>query len=220
MAGSWEIRQQHHQMILGILHTETTTMAWSLGFRNLQIPGQIIPTTGCPFDHARNDIAKHFLSTPCEYLCYLDSDVIPPPDAYIRLMRHRLPIVSGIYCRRSHPAGVPVMMKPIGQWVTQYPTDKLFEVDVVGAGCLCIHRSVMERMQATPQRKAKRWFDWRVDEKGILPTEQCLSEDFSFCIRAKAEFGYRVMIDPSIMCKHVGLAEAGYGSFGPCVAIP
>ena len=128
------------------------------------------------------------LARGLEYLFCLDSDVVTPPDTILRLQSHRQPIISGVYFRRSQPfvanlangqpVGIPVMQKN-GGWCIDYPPNSVIEVDVVGAGCLLIHRSVFENMPH--QRPGKPWFDWRVDMQEHLPREKCLSEDFTFC---------------------------------------
>lgn len=215
MPGSWEIQNQQ-SVLAAVLHTDNTTIAWSFGLRNLQIPGQIIGLAGMPYDMARNVACMKALECGASHIFFLDSDVIPPPDAVLRLMAHKLPIVSGVYCRRSHPAGVPVMMKPLGQWITQFPANSLIEVDVVGAGCLLIHRSVLETLP--PQSPGKHWFDWRVDQQGNRPKEECLSEDFTFMMHAK-KYGYKTIVDTSIICRHVGFAQAGLGTFTPMESI-
>src|SRR3990167_9080572 len=143
MGGAWE---QQGSVLVGILHVEQTTVAWALGLRNLQIPGQIMPVTGMPFDHGRNTICMKALECGADYVYMLDSDVVPPPDAILRLMAHKQPLISGLYCRRSPPAGVPVMMRPVGQWITQWTPNAVIEVDVVGAGCMLIHRSILENL--------------------------------------------------------------------------
>ncbi len=181
MPSAWDWKQAN-QVVTCVLHVENVTFHWSLGFRRLQLPGpEPIGVTGLPFDHARNEACKTAKESGCEWLFFLDSDVIPPPDAVLRLMAHRKPIVSGVYFRRSHPAGVPVMMKPLGHWLVNYPTNALIEVDVVGAGCLLIHRSVLETLPPQRPQEGKTFFDWRVDCKGVMPPEECLSEDFTFC---------------------------------------
>lgn len=218
MSGAWEVKAAS-RVLCAILHVDQTTIAWSFGLRNLQIPGHVVGLAGMPFDMARNSACNHCLSGPYEWLFFLDSDVIPPNDAVYRLMRHRLPIVSGIYCRRSPPAGVPVMIRG-GQWVTEYPPNSIIDVDVVGAGCLLIHRSVLENLPPADEKRGKRWFDWRVDMRGIgvYPEAECMSEDFVFCLHAR-KHGYKINVDTSIMCRHVGLAQSTYANFSPCEAV-
>lgn len=214
MAASWEILAQR-KVLVAILHTETVTVGWALGLRNLQVPGHVLVLSGMPYDHARNAACEHALREGYESVFMLDSDVIPPPDAILRLMAHKTDIVSGVYCRRSPPHGVVVAIKD-GQWVSRYPEpgeNPVIEVDLVGAGCLLMSRRFLENMP--PLRPGKRWFDWRVDMAGHLPPDMpCLSEDFCLMHHARVA-GYKVLLDTSVRCKHVGLAEAGLGSFLP-----
>lgn len=210
---SWELIS-NPSVVCAIIHTEVTSIAWAEGFRKLIIPGPHqgpLLLAGMPYDHARNAACHHFLASGAEWLFFLDSDVIPPPDAVPRLLRHGHPLISGMYARRSPPHAIPVMLRG-GVWLTEYPRGQVIPVDLVGAGCLLIHRMVLERLP--PQRPGKHWFDWRVDMKGILPDGQCLSEDFTMCVHAK-QHGFQVYVDTSVHCKHVGLAEAVHGGFGP-----
>ncbi len=214
---AWDERAAN-QVLCAILHVETTTMAWSLGFRNLVIPGTVLPISGMPFDHARNSACQAALDRKVEWLFFLDSDVVPPRDAVLRLIQHQQPIISGMYCRRSPPVAVPVMMRN-HQWITDYPPGHVIDVELVGAGCLLIHRSVLEQLK--PLSPGHRWFDWRVDlaGTGIYPPGECLSEDYSFCLQARKQ-GWKVKVDTSIICRHVGLGEAGPNTFGPCNPTP
>lgn len=216
MPGCWEIKAAK-QVLVGILHVDFTSIAWALGLRNLQIPGHISPVSGMPYDMARNTICQQVLQNGYEFVFFLDSDVIPPPDTIHRLMAHRQPFISGVYHRRSPPHGIPVMLKG-GKWITEYPANRLIEVDLVGAGCLLIHRSVLERVPHQRPEAGKTYFDWRVDCKGKLPDGECLSEDFTLCSHVK-KYGIQVLVDTSIQCRHIGLAQATYGSMLPCETV-
>jgi hypothetical protein len=215
MVASWEILA-NPTILVGVLHTDNVTMAWSLGLRNLHLNGVVLPVAGMPYCMARNTVCQRGLEMGVDYVGFLDSDVIPPRDCFQRLMRHRLPIVSGIYHRRSPPHGIPVMIKG-GSWVTSYPPNSLIEVDFVGAGLLVIHRSLLEQYAYQPGRKGKRWFDWTVDAKGTgeVPEDECLSEDFTFCRRLAKYYGVKTMVDTSVIAKHVGFAEFSYGNVQP-----
>lgn len=216
MAGSWEIKR-NNSVLCGILHVDTTTIAWSFGLRNLIVPGQIIGLAGMPYDHARNTACQHCLAGGFDWMFFLDSDVIPPRDTVLRLIAHNKPIISGMYCRRSPPHGVPVMIRH-GQWVTNFRPGEIVEVDLVGAGCLLIHRTVLESLPHS--RPGKPWFDWRVDLMGIDPEGCALSEDFVFCKNVREKLGIPILVDTSIRCRHVGYAEADLGNFKPCEATP
>lgn len=212
ICGAW-LFQEQNKVLGAILHTDDTTMAWGFGFRQLIFPGHFVGIAGMPYDHARNQACVYALNGPYKYLFFLDSDVIPPRDAVLRLLAHDLPIVSGVYCRRSPPHAVPVM-QDAGGWVINLPASGLKEVNVVGAGCLLIRRDVLEHFVREPQRPGKPFFDWRVDLTGIPNTEPNMSEDFTFCWAAKAR-GYKVMVDCSVRCKHVGYFQCDYGSAVP-----
>lgn len=215
MVSAWE-QAQANQVLVGILHTEITSMAWSFGFRNLIVPGPPpLPLCGAPFDHARNQICQHAMNIGIEWVFFLDSDVIPPRDVILRLLSYRQPIMSGIYHRRSPPHGVPVVIKG-PTWCVVPPNSGIIEADLVGAGCLLVHRSVLERFQQKPldAGRGKVWFDWRVDMAGILPPGEALSEDFSMCLHAR-RMGYKILVDTSIQCRHGGMGEAGFGYFKP-----
>ncbi len=141
-----------------------------MALRNLQIPnGGIIPITGMPFDHARNLVCMRAIEGGFDYVGFLDSDVTTPPDAFLRLMKHNLPIVSGMYCRRSPPHAVPVMMRG-GQWVTELPKpgeNPMIEVDVVGSGLLLIETDLLRRTPPQDPQRGKHWFCWKVDMQGL-----------------------------------------------------
>lgn len=211
--GAWEVNNQK-QVLVATLHVEQTTVAWAMGLRKLQIPGDMVGLTGMPFDHARNAAVQAMLQNGYQWIFFLDSDVIAPPDTIFRLLRWQQPIVSGMYCRRSPPHGVPVAIKN-GTWLNQIPPPEspLVEVDFVGAGCLLVHRSVFERPypDSPPYRP---WFEWKVDMAGHVPPGESTSEDFSWCTKVR-KMGYKVILDTSIRCLHVGLSQAELGSLLP-----
>lgn len=209
---SWEIKEQRKVMLYSI-HCESTTMQWAAAFKKLILPGDFHFYTGMPYDHCRNTAVQNFLQSPYEWLFSLDSDVLAPPDAILRLLSHGQPIISGLYSRRSPPHGVPVMIRN-GQWVTSYSPGSVIEVDMVGAGCLLVHRSVFEKVP--PQRPGKPFYDWRVDLKGtgVVPEETCLSEDFSWNIHCRRH-GYKILVDTGCVCKHIGAAEFTHGNVEP-----
>lgn len=192
-------------------------MAWAGAFRRLIIPGDFQFFSGMPFDMARNVAVQTFLQSKYEWCASLDSDVIMEPDGILRLLSHNLPIVSGLYNRRSTPHAVPVMIRN-GTWVTNYVPGSLVEVDWVGAGALLIHRSVFERMP--PQRPGKPFFDWRVDLRGtgVVPDDTCMSEDFTMLQHIKRTLGIKTFVDTACRCKHCGFFEVQHGDVRPLVA--
>ncbi len=218
MAGAWETRNQA-RVLVGILHTDIVSTAWAMALRNLQIPGHVMVVAGMPYDQARNTICQAALDNGFTHAFHYDSDILAPPDTILRLLAHNLPIVAGMYCRRSPPHGIPVMIKN-GSWIVDFPKGSLVDVDVTGSGCLLIRRDVLERMIPDPRRPEKKWFDWRVDCRSVQGYQEgeCMSEDFVFNLKARQQLGIITKVDTSIVCSHVGLAKAGYNTFEPCVA--
>jgi hypothetical protein len=206
MAGAWEIYNQQRVLVV-ILTRELTSVAWAFGFKNLQIPGTYTGLSGMPYDHARNTGCQKLLELGWEYV-FLDDDTVPPPDAIYRLMAHKQPMSAGLYYRRNPPI-VPVMLKesPSGRnWISQFKAPDLMEVDFVGSGCLLIHRDVLTTLKAP-------WFDWRVDRYD-LPAHERMSEDFRFCQYAR-ENGYKILVDTSVQCRHIGLGEVELAANSP-----
>lgn len=236
MPGAWEVPRPN--VLMATLTRELVSTKWAAGYRALQLPSYSAESilSGMPFDHARNTACENVLASGFTWLFFLDDDVVAPPNTIQRLINHGQDIVSGLYYRRAAPI-VPVMMthddKGNSQWITSWPQNHLIEVDLVGAGCLLIHRRVLEQM-------SRPWFDWQLDKVTPNPCRHCgreatmehcrdvggkstphepsrphvpprLSEDFAFCRKAKKEFGFKIHVDTSIVCEHIGLGQSGAG---------
>lgn len=203
MSGAWE--QQQPSVLLAILTREIVTTKWSLGFRNVVLPPMsgVSTRSGAPFDVARNAACEDTLRHGFQWLMFLDDDVIPPGDVFARLASHNKDIVSGLYLRRQEPicpVAMTIAADGSSKWVTSWnPPECLAEVDLVGAGCLLIHRRVLEGM-------TKPWFDWEIGRK-VPEGRGAMSEDYTFCLAAK-KAGFKIFLDTSVRCKHVGLGEA------------
>lgn len=209
--GSWEVGSS--SVLVAVLHTDVVTFQWSKGLRSLIIPnGDVMGFAGMPYDMARNVACQQAISFGCSHVFMLDSDVIAPPDAIVKLLSRAHPFISGVYHRRSPPAGIPVMMKG-GTWVTEYPANSVIEVDVVGSGCLLIDTNLLRA--CPPQRPGSQWFDWRVHLNGLLPQGKCMSEDFTLCNHIREKMGIPVLVDTSVQCQHIGYSAYTYGNSQP-----
>ena len=131
---------------------------------------------------AREQAAKYFLESDCDYMLFLDSDMVPPADMVIKLINHDKPIVSALAFRRV-PNFEPCIFKD-DKFYLDYPKG-LIEVAGVGMACTLIKKEVFEKV---PQP----WF---------MPT--ALGEDLSFCKRA-TDAGYKIYCDTELICGHVG----------------
>lgn len=212
MPGSWEMKPP--EVLVGILTREIVTTAWAFSLRNLILPpsANIIPISGMPFDHARNSACEKVLEHNFTWLFFLDDDVIPPSDVFSKLVSRGKDIISGLYFRRAEPI-MPVMLRHTSerpQFITDFNLGDVIEADLVGAGCLLIHRRVIEKMKSN-------WFEWRVDHKH-RPDIERTSEDFTFCTMAK-EMGFKVYVDTSVRCQHAGIGKSEFpGTYSPLSA--
>jgi len=206
MPGSWEYEPP--LCYVAILTRGTVPVKWARSLRELVLPNSTIGfIAGMPFDHARNTAVETVLKNNFKWLLFLDDDVIAPPNVLETLTRHELDIVSGLYYRRNIPI-TPVMMREgiPPSYITDFTPGSLIEADLVGCGCLLIHRRVLETVPSP-------WFEWRLDRKDLPENEKC-SEDFAFCRNAKKS-GFKIYVDTSVSCEHAGYAGSRNGRFEP-----
>ena len=126
-----------------------------------------------------------------DYLLFVDSDVVPPPDALYRLVAADVDIASGVVPERF-PAFEPCLQKtfePPTRWtLADLPKTGLLRVPAAGTGCLLIRRRVLETVP-TP------WF--RCGQ--LVP--DLLMEDTDFCLRA-GEAGFATYAVCDVRCGH------------------
>ena len=157
---------------------------------------------------ARNKLAKRAIEMGADYTMWFDSDMIFQPDTMLKLLEHKDEggIISGVYFRRSPPY-TPVVFAKCNvrerSWadLEEMPTE-LSEVEGVGFGCVLVGTDVLMSIAS----KQWRWFE---PLKGF-------GEDLSFCWRAR-ECGYKILLDPSVKCGHVGnivVTEQFFNAYG------
>jgi hypothetical protein len=171
----------------------------------------LISTQGFPIDTARNDVCRMFLDEDsAEYLLFLDADMRHPGDLAHCLLRHGLPLVTGRYQMRKPPFHTCAMRKA-GPGPHDFKSIEeqsgLVPVDRAGAGCLLIHRSVLEAIRA---RIGDDWFRYGVGKDGL----RTVSEDFWFFEQAIAA-GFQPFCDLDTVCTHVASFEIDPGWHQP-----
>jgi len=173
---------------------------------------------------SRNILAAQAIRDKCEWIFYLDMDVIPPLNVVPRLLQYNLPVVSGLYWRRYDTLDPCIYRLKDGIPVT-YTAEELapygaglIEVEASGAGCLLIHSSVFEKLKPAveefdlldPITKAKLlcWKFWEY----IVHSNVNLSEDIVMASRIKG-LGYKIHCDLSIRCGHLTNVMVKEGGF-------
>ena len=157
---------------------------------------------GTLVNFARDKLAGKAIGAGCDFILWLDSDMVFQEDLMVRLMadiqQGDRDFVTGIYHYRKPPYK-PVIWEKFSrkeihgkaeqEQYLSYPKDRMFEVEACGfGGCLMRTRMVepiMEKYSAL-----------------FSQMDRC-GEDMSFCARATA-MGYKLWADPSIQMGHRG----------------
>ena len=147
----------------------------------------------------RRDLVKDALKAEADWLLFLDDDMRFPPDALMRLLKHRRDIVGCNYVTRSIPPR-PTAKMIADDMMKFYPVPTmpddtgLLEVDALGFGCVLINARVFKKM---PQP----WFSmpW------VPQLQYHVGEDVFFCIGA-GRHDFKVFLDQDLSQEigHVG----------------
>ena len=160
----------------------------------------------------RNDLAKRFLETDCQWLFMVDADMGFAPHTLSALLSvadgQERPIVGGLAFaqRESHADGMNgfrCFPRPtLFDWIehedghfrmtgrAHYPANSLVKVGATGGACILIHRKVFEAIGPDP-------FDQLRDPNGSGKQ----GEDISFCVRAQDQ-GFPVFVHTGIRTTH------------------
>lgn len=177
-----------------------------------RIVAKIDRRNGANVSYGRNWVAATFLDESAgEWLLTLDADMVFEPDLLDRLLEvadpAERPVVAALYFGRDED-GVPfpqmygLLESPdrpgdtISVRFEDYPKG-LIEVAGTGAGCMVIHRSVLERMRAAGHDPVFPWYQETTEVNG-----RYTSEDITFCHRVR-QLGHPVYVDTRIVCGHV-----------------
>lgn len=149
---------------------------------------------------SRNKLAQMAINEGCDYVLWLDSDMLFAPETLQYMMKEceekDLDMLSGLYFRRVAPYA-PVLFSKLeitdsGVIVDDLHGDipeSLAEMEGVGFGCVMMRTEVLIAVQA-------KFYDMFTPINGV-------GEDLSFCWRAR-QAGYKIWLDPKIMLGHVG----------------
>lgn len=143
---------------------------------------------------------EQFLKTDCDWVLYIETDMSHPEDTVEKLLRHNLPVVSGVQTWKTKPFTPmiyryrPKVLWGVGedtqektgpyQAVDEKELDgKLLSIDGCATGCLLVKREVFEKIP-------RPWFSF---------TEG--TQDFYFCRKVLAA-GFPIYCDSSVQCGH------------------
>jgi len=160
---------------------------------------------------ARSFIADAFLKTECEWLFWMDSDMILEPRTIPVMInwakKLNAKFMTGIYYQRLGKHYPLILRRDGGRkyndeyehsWVVPNKEMKTpFKVHSCGFGCVLTHRDVFLKME-------KPFF-----KNVFFKENKEVSEDFYFCSRAR-KFGVDLWAVPELRCGHIGTSNVVY----------
>jgi len=157
----------------------------------------------------RNYQAWRFLTqTKAEFLFFIDSDIVFDPVQFDRIVAHNLPVVGGIYFKKSHKLDPCIE----GKLSEEDPETHLMKVKSTGTGFLCIRRDVFEAVREMMLKEDPDNFCYEGDPDpetrwDFFPfgsrNRSYRSEDWYFCDLARRA-GFDVFVDCSVQLGHIG----------------
>lgn len=147
--------------------------------------------------YCRNEAVHHCLRGNYSHLWFIDDDVYVPPDALVELLAMGQAVAAGVYPSikidnvGDLKAQTYIVAGKNGKWFRHWFSG-VRQVDVVGAGCLLIERSVFAAVKFP-------WFRW---PEGIVDGEHIRkSDDLDFCERCIAA-GIEIWANGDVRCGH------------------
>lgn len=211
--GSWERQKvKENRVLLSTISPPDGKVSyqWARSWRELQLPQESdnLVVQGLPYGVARNYAVKQLLEQGFSWLFFLDSDIILPSNAVMRLLETKLPLIGCYYTHRFPP------YEPCFYGFKQDEQGKIQKVALTGwnfgdivpsvflpGGACLIHRSVFGRISAAGIRK---WYEWTLD----VDEPTGISEDYSFSLKAYS-LGITPMTHTGIQARHECLANCG-----------
>lgn len=156
---------------------------------------------------ARAVIVANFLSSDCDKLVFVDSDVSWEAGALLKLVDAPVDFVAGMYPQRKDPITYCVKYCDNKElWAD--PKTGLLEVMGVPAGFMCLSRNMLASMvdqypdsefyvETRPDKRAWALFaDYRIGKHKM-------GEDYAFC-RRWTDMGGKIWVSPEIKMGHTG----------------
>lgn len=141
-----------------------------------------------PLDFKRVNGARRALAWGADYLLFLDSDHVFPPDSLIRLMARDQALIGCNYPtrRQGRPTAYAFDKSPVATTKAKVEQDEVEAVAGIGLG-LCLVKAPVFAAVKQP------WFQTRISEDGDV----ACGEDAHFCNRVRAA-GIPVLVDHAL----------------------
>ncbi len=164
---------------------------WSRKYSVSMLVDQMIP-----LDLSRNNIVNLAKKENCDYIFFLDSDVLIDENQLDKLLYHSKDVISGVYYKRT-PFYEPLPRRRVAEnlYISIEPEgENIIEVDGTGLGCLLVNMDIFDKIPYP-------WFEFKyVNRNGEWSQ---LSEDLYFCQKVQ-NIGEKIYCDPTVKCGHIG----------------
>ena len=154
----------------------------------------------------RNDTLAIAIQQDVDALVWIDTDIEWQPDWFFKLLDHPVDVVGGTYPKKGDKEEQYVLN--LGSHSGEIdPVSNLMEVSGLGTGFLKFSRNACRWLwdNSTPyverekNNQEKRWaFDVAIRNNDLI------SEDIWVCKRIADEGGFKIYLDTTITCNHVG----------------
>jgi SAM-dependent methyltransferase len=152
-----------------------------------------------PIADARNEIVQYALDQGANYIFWLDDDVIPPPDAFLKMYMSGKDIINGVYWSKSNPP-MPLLFRNHleGPYLDWHFGD-LIEIDAAGNGLTLVKTDVYRTIS---EKIGGPWYSTEYTSfKNATQSPANNTEDLYFYWKAK-KAGYKIWADTSIQAYH------------------
>lgn len=161
----------------------------------------LINEKGSMITDARNRLVQRSLDFGADYILFVDSDMVFPGDALIRLLTADKDIIGAIYNKRVHP--YETLGKLLGG-KRDLSAGGVVEAEFMPGGFMLIHTKVFRALMEENRRKQV-WFREFYDLPESEPN-RLMSEDYRFCWSAR-KAGFQVWCDLDITDELVHIGE-------------
>ena len=151
----------------------------------------IIATEGYTIAENRSYILAQAVKNGCDYLFFIDDDMVFPPNTLEQLLSHKKEVIGVPYYSRKLPRESVVVYEDGTEVKGELPDD-LFKCQHVGTGIMLIDLSIIKDLE-------RPYFFMQTHEVGFT----IMGEDAWFCQQVR-KAGHKIWCDPNLEIKHIG----------------
>lgn len=209
------------KILIGITTAETVSHETMQSIYNL-----IVPTgyeTILRIIHAynvadgRNNLVNIMRNEHCDYIFFVDNDVVLPKNALVDLLSINEQFCVGTYPRKeintivnanpwttlyNHNERNRTIYCPTFMAFSNLPKDGVVKVDCCGFGCALLKKEIFDEI-------SQPWFFFAHEESKEQWGEYCIGEDMWFC-RKVIKSGKDIFAHGNVLCGHVGKFIYGF----------